>query len=59
MQLVFRHLGLDMTVNPLEALLALLPLDLQHRVAEVLRSPLRVSPADAPATPPGPGALRS
>lgn len=41
MSLLFKHLGLDKTVNPLEGLIALLPLELQHRVGEVLRSPVR------------------
>ncbi|QEL19168.1 terminase small subunit [Limnoglobus roseus] len=51
-QLLFRHMGLDEKVNPLEALISILPLELQHRVAEVLRTSYRrKSKVDVPPPP--------
>lgn len=41
LQMLMRHLGLDKPASPLESLLNALPLDLQHKVAEVLRSTFR------------------
>lgn len=41
LQMLCRHLGLDKPASPLESLLNALPLDLQHKVAEVLRSTFR------------------
>lgn len=43
-KMLYEHLGLNKPVNPLEDLLKLLPLDLQHQVAERLRTAFRGGP---------------